>query len=994
MRNLVIALSAARAVDTGGWTLIGYTGSFADTRYGEFHITPEQVASWQRNLAAGVVTGEPGMVGLDYEHAMDKPGASAGDMKASGWVKAIRLDGDRILAQIDWTSAAREAIAAGEFRYFSPTFADTYNNDQGQDVGPTLIGGALTNRPFLRSKGALCVQLNQATHELEVPGDEELKTLGWNELLHRRAKKGEHDGGRFIKMVPGFDGTFDPEGDTKLKPGDKVEFPSGAKGTFVSGGNGARGTITTDKGDAGAWENGSATHDPGGAAHQAHPEEDDAMRAIAKLDRERLLIDDGHAPSHESDSRSKLPKVDEHGRKLEFPNGFAGMTDAEVDNAVYGLESGRMDEYEAAIAELRRRGITRQVLSTETDWPALNAKFDSLITLGWTERLHPRQKGGPHAGEWVAGVHADRRMHSRDLESLKATHGETRAAWEHAIAAAGPHGQNREAATRAVDLQARMHRIDKQIKAASKASKAAARREEAERRRRDNETLDHTGMAFDLTQKLDDALFELGWSEMLHPRAKKGDKGQHGGEWIKGISPSRRAHGPNTSGHSRRSGDRQETRYEHEDRLAREAKGKPDDKQIADATARAKANPKPGSSTPPTPPTPERADLIARIGKAHRGGDSTAENRLIEELTALHEKEKGAPGGKPDHKGLQEDPLGKLHVGQAVSTPHPSRLDHGEQHGIVVGFDKISKEPWVRFHNGRLILVDRHYIHTTSSKAATERPKHAGRGSVSELLAARLSTALRDATHDQLGQPMQGAKSCPNCGASMSDDASSCPSCGHKQLASGSVQSATSDTPVVNEFLRKLAQALGLDEHASEDQVIARVAQLAQGAPDVRELAQKTGHVVLPAGQVATLTQQAQDGQDALEQVKVLSARLNLAEFESLMAQHPAAAPALRDTYKELWEQGQHEQVRKILSATPPSVRMTPTGRAISVPAGGEPGGGHMQLVQGTPLDRIGTLTVDEDRLELHQRTEALALAKNCTYEQALDTLTNTGEAV
>lgn len=198
----------------------------------------------------------------------------------------------------------------------------------------------------------------------------------------------------------------------------------------------------------------------------------------------------------------------------------------------------------------------------------------------------------------------------------------------------------------------------------------------------------------------------------------------------------------------------------------------------------------------------------------------------------------------------------------------------------------------------------------------------------------------------------------------------------------------------MNEFLRKLAQALGLDPESSEEQVIARVAQLAQGTPDVKELAQRNGMVALPTSQVAELTQQAQAGAAALEQVKTLRADLNQQSFEALVAQSNAS-PALLDTYKELWNQGHQDEVRKLLAAAPQIVRMTPTGRTVAIGGEGTGQTGATTLVQGQPLDRLGSYSVDDERLELHQRTESLAIAKfNGDYDKALSHLIDAGEAI
>ena len=141
--ELVHLLSAQES----GWTQIAVLGQFKDPRYGKFAITRDMVDSWVRNLSA--VTGQP-RVAIDYDHRADPSFGGHPSTRAAGWITAIKLDGNAVMAKVDWTPAAEDAIRNGEYAFFSPTFAKHYRNQSGQDLGPTLLGGALTNRPHLR----------------------------------------------------------------------------------------------------------------------------------------------------------------------------------------------------------------------------------------------------------------------------------------------------------------------------------------------------------------------------------------------------------------------------------------------------------------------------------------------------------------------------------------------------------------------------------------------------------------------------------------------------------------------------------------------------------------------------------------------------------------------------------------------------------------------------------------------------------------------------
>lgn len=164
-------------------------GRYEDPRYGKFSITRADVASWQKNLR-GL---QGGRIPIDYDHLADTPGGST---KAAGWITELQLmtgqrlaelvpayadrvdlQGEYAVATIDWTPEGADSVRAGYWLYVSPTFSSRYTDEQERDQGPTLVGTALTNRPFLR-RGMPAIALTAAPVEkglpaaVEVPADD------------------------------------------------------------------------------------------------------------------------------------------------------------------------------------------------------------------------------------------------------------------------------------------------------------------------------------------------------------------------------------------------------------------------------------------------------------------------------------------------------------------------------------------------------------------------------------------------------------------------------------------------------------------------------------------------------------------------------------------------------------------------------------------------------------------------------------------------------
>lgn len=83
---------------------------------------------------------------VDYDHQSlfgARPGVG-GMARASGWMRRVWADDAGVWADVEWTAAASDALAAREYRYISPVF---HHDAQGRVI--RVINAALTNTPSL-----------------------------------------------------------------------------------------------------------------------------------------------------------------------------------------------------------------------------------------------------------------------------------------------------------------------------------------------------------------------------------------------------------------------------------------------------------------------------------------------------------------------------------------------------------------------------------------------------------------------------------------------------------------------------------------------------------------------------------------------------------------------------------------------------------------------------------------------------------------------------
>lgn len=118
---------------------------------GEFRLADQRsklalrldAASVAEVIAASFAAARGGEVMIDFDHRSLAEQKLA-DSRAAGWIKAMKVDGDRLLASVTWTPEGRAALEGRSYRFLSPVF-----RHRGDGSVTLIESAALVNDPAL-----------------------------------------------------------------------------------------------------------------------------------------------------------------------------------------------------------------------------------------------------------------------------------------------------------------------------------------------------------------------------------------------------------------------------------------------------------------------------------------------------------------------------------------------------------------------------------------------------------------------------------------------------------------------------------------------------------------------------------------------------------------------------------------------------------------------------------------------------------------------------
>jgi len=167
--NLYATVSLSEAMPTG--PVVGATppvssvqllraGTFEHGWYGKIRIDSELYDALIRNFDERVRGVD---IALDVEHQPEEG--------AAGWFRRLFTDdnGETLWGEVEWTPKGLALVGGKVFKYLSMEYDLAYVDEEGVLRGPTMLGAALTNRPFLKRMREATVKFFDPEEEEDLP---------------------------------------------------------------------------------------------------------------------------------------------------------------------------------------------------------------------------------------------------------------------------------------------------------------------------------------------------------------------------------------------------------------------------------------------------------------------------------------------------------------------------------------------------------------------------------------------------------------------------------------------------------------------------------------------------------------------------------------------------------------------------------------------------------------------------------------------------------
>jgi len=132
-------------------------GDFKHKIYGDLEITEEMLESMVTNFNEEIVGRE---ISFDWNHKAEA---------ASGWLKELKIEEGVLIGTTELTEEGKDSIEKKRYGYFSIEYSDNYEDpESGEEFGPAIMGGALTNRPFISKLKKIEFSLNSDDSDVSV----------------------------------------------------------------------------------------------------------------------------------------------------------------------------------------------------------------------------------------------------------------------------------------------------------------------------------------------------------------------------------------------------------------------------------------------------------------------------------------------------------------------------------------------------------------------------------------------------------------------------------------------------------------------------------------------------------------------------------------------------------------------------------------------------------------------------------------------------------
>ncbi len=168
----ICALAPVTVDPSAEWVEILPVGEFrlADRRGAQIMRLDPAAAPAIIAASFGAALGGELLIDFDHRSLAEQKRA---DSRAAGWVKAMRVEGERVLASVVWTPEGRAALEGRSYRFLSPVFKTRTDGSVALIEGAALVNDpALPQLRQLASKETLMDPIEQIAGALGLPADQ------------------------------------------------------------------------------------------------------------------------------------------------------------------------------------------------------------------------------------------------------------------------------------------------------------------------------------------------------------------------------------------------------------------------------------------------------------------------------------------------------------------------------------------------------------------------------------------------------------------------------------------------------------------------------------------------------------------------------------------------------------------------------------------------------------------------------------------------------
>ena len=140
--SYIVSLSDVKLEGNTTWIHALPFGQYKHPLYGVIDASLDKINGLADSVKKKVRGIDPS---INVNHDNESPDGAA------AWVKDAQVRSNGLWLFVDFVKDAAEKVKEKKFKYFSLEFADEWEDAQGNKFNDVVVGGALTNRPFMKN---------------------------------------------------------------------------------------------------------------------------------------------------------------------------------------------------------------------------------------------------------------------------------------------------------------------------------------------------------------------------------------------------------------------------------------------------------------------------------------------------------------------------------------------------------------------------------------------------------------------------------------------------------------------------------------------------------------------------------------------------------------------------------------------------------------------------------------------------------------------------